>query len=112
MSIINRVEIESEIAETKLVEVADLPRENYNNIVNRLSKQSVEKHFEAYVDIDWDSPDNQINLDDERWGLFFVDPLRESNWYKGLDISKQKIAGVSRIATVMRIGWESENCVG
>jgi hypothetical protein len=85
------------------------PRDNYNQIVTRLSKQSVEKHFEAYVDIDWEAKENQITEDDERWGLFSVDPLRESNWYKNLSQKQQRVAGITRIATVMKIGWEFEN---
>lgn len=105
-------EYNTDIKKPKKVEQDDSLKaslENYNNIVKRLSKQSVEKHFEAYVDIDWDSTENTVDPEDARWELFFVDPLRRSDWYNGLTQKEQRKAGITRIATVMRIGWEFEN---
>jgi hypothetical protein len=41
----------------------------YDDLVRRLSHQSVVKHFDAYADIEWDNPEFRIDHDDPRWEL-------------------------------------------
>ena len=33
----------------------------------RLCRKSVDKHHDAYADIDWDAPENHIDPADPRW---------------------------------------------
>jgi len=44
--------------------VATAAEDAYTKLVGRLSHQSVVKHFDAYGDIDWDSPEFAIDRHD------------------------------------------------
>jgi len=46
-----------------------LRAEPFSALVERLSRKSVDKHFEAYRDVDWDCEDFRICPDDPRWQL-------------------------------------------
>lgn len=81
----------------------------FRSVVARLSRQSVDKHFDAYVDVPWDDPDMQLRPDDPRLRLVDVDPLAQTDWYRALPGSEQARVGLVRLATGMRIGWEFEN---
>jgi hypothetical protein len=50
----------------------------YQALLARLSALSVTHHFDAYGDIDWDSPGFEIDRTDPRWELTSDDPLSES----------------------------------
>lgn len=78
-------------------------------MVARLSQQSVDKRFEAYVDVEWDSPDMAIDLADERWALWDLDPLGATDWYRSLPRDRQAIIGLYRIAACMKVGQQFEN---
>src|ERR1051325_2898184 len=54
----------------------------YEKLVKRLSKASVEKHWRPYIDIPWDDPDYAIRLDDERWALPPIDSLGSHPWFQ------------------------------
>ena len=81
----------------------------FRSVVARLSRQSVDKHFDAYVDVPWDDPEMQVRADDPRFRLIDVDPLAQTGWYRSLPEAEQARVGLMRIATGMRIGWEFEN---
>jgi len=81
----------------------------FRTVVARLSRQSVDKHFDAYVDVPWDDPEMQIRSDDPRFRLIDADPLAQTAWYRSLPEAEQARVGLVRIATAMRIGWEFEN---
>jgi hypothetical protein len=81
----------------------------FNAIVARLSRQSVDKHFDAYTDIDWDAPEMAINPDDPRFRLWEFDPLGATDWYRAQPPELQSRVALHRIAAAMRIGWEFEN---
>ena len=81
----------------------------FRSVVDRLSRQSVDKHFDAYVDVPWDDPDMAIRSDDLRFRLLDVDPIAQTDWYRSLPEAEQARVGLVRIATGMRIGWEFEN---
>ena len=66
------------------VRADDSSRDAFRTMVGRLSRLSVDKHFDAYVDIDWDDPDTQVDPTDPRWAALAVDPLRATDWYQGL----------------------------
>lgn len=78
-------------------------------MIARLSQQSVDKRFEAYVDVDWDAPDMAIDPDDPRWRLWDLDPLGETDWYRSLTSERQAEIGLYRIAACMKVGQQFEN---
>ncbi|SFN03564.1 diiron oxygenase, partial [Nocardia asteroides] len=47
----------------------------YHEILRSLSEGSVTKHFDPYVDIDWDAPEFAVHADDPRWIMPEEDPL-------------------------------------
>ena len=82
---------------------------SYNKLIARLSVASVEKHYEPYIDIDWDSPEMAIDPNDPRWKLSPVDPLGAHEWYRSQPEEIQAQIGLWRIATAMKIGVQFEN---
>ena len=81
----------------------------FTAMVTRLSRQSVDKHFDAYVDVDWDAPDMAINPDDPRFSLWSFDPLAATDWYRSQPPEIRSRVALHRIAGAMRTGWEFEN---
>ena len=81
----------------------------FHQLVGRLSRQSVEKHFDAYADIAWDDPAFAIDHDDPRWALTGTDPLGATDWYRNLDPGVQSRIGLYRIASSMKTGLQFEN---
>ncbi|MCU4184749.1 diiron oxygenase [Acidiferrimicrobium sp. IK] len=81
----------------------------FASIVRRLSKQSVEKHFDAYADIDWDDPLMAIDPADPRFLLWTGDPLGATEWYRSQPADVQSRVALYRVASAMRTGWEFEN---
>ena len=43
--------------------------DTYRTLIERLSRQSVDKHFDAYADVAWDDPEMRIDPADPRWEL-------------------------------------------
>jgi hypothetical protein len=83
--------------------------EVFLSMVSRLNKQSVEKHFEAYVDVDWDNPEYKIDPSDPAWKLPEDDPLGGTEWYRNLDPEIQARIGLERVVTAAKIGLQFEN---
>lgn len=97
---------------------ADLPeeeqvrsprRESYDDLVRRLSHQSVVKHFDAYADVAWDSPEFQVDPEDPRWELSEDDPLGGSAWYRSQPAGVRARIGLHTIASFAKIGAQFEN---
>ena len=82
--------------------------ETYQELVRRLSRQSVTKHFDAYADIDWDRDDFRIDPDDPRWELSPDEGLGATAWYRGLPPATRARIGLHMIATFMKIGVQFE----
>ena len=78
-------------------------------MVGRLNKLSVERHFDAYADIDWDDPANAVDLADPRFELTGIDPLRYTDWYAALTPEQRAAVGCHRWAACMKTGWHFEN---
>ena len=78
-------------------------------MVGRLNKLSVERHFDAYADIDWDAPEFALDPTDARFELPAVDPLRHTDWYAGLSPTDRATIGCYRWAACMKTGWHFEN---
>lgn len=81
----------------------------FSALVGRLSRQSVEKHFDAYADVDWDAPEMRIEPTDTRWVLPGIDALARTDWYRDQPPEVQARIGLHRVAVMMRTGWEFEN---
>lgn len=78
-------------------------------MVARLSRQSVDKHFDAYLDVDWEAPEMAIDPEDNRFSLWSFDPLAATDWYRSQPPEVRSCVGLHRIAAAMRTGWEFEN---
>lgn len=84
-------------------------RETYPELVGRLSRQSVTKHFDAYADVDWDNPEYRLDLDDPRFDLPEIEPLGATEWYRSQPVLVRTRIGVHMIASFMKIGLQFEN---
>jgi len=83
--------------------------DSYEATLDRLSKASVEKHWEPYVDIPWDDPEFAIDVDDPRWKLPPADKLGAHPWYQQQPPGVQARIGLWRVATAMKVGMQFEN---
>ncbi|HJT38330.1 MAG TPA: diiron oxygenase [Actinomycetota bacterium] len=81
----------------------------YLRLVERLSKASVEKHWEPYIDIAWDEPDMKIDLSDPRWEIAAVDSLSKHPWYREQPQEVRSGIGLYRFANAAKIGVQFEN---
>jgi hypothetical protein len=89
--------------------VGALDETRYVALVERLSRQSVAKHYDAYADIDWDAPEMRIDADDPRWALTADDMLGRTDWYRAQPPGLQSRIGLHTLATFMQIGVEFES---
>jgi len=76
----------------------------YLELINRLSHQSVVKHFDAYADIEWNHPDFHIDRDDPRWQLEPDDVLGATEWYRSQPAEIRSRIGLHMLANFMKIG--------
>ena len=79
-------------------------RESYEQLVQRLSVQSVRKHYGAYEDIDWDAPEMQIDRHDPRFELPDEDTLGHTEWYKAQPQHVRAELGLSGFVAAMKMG--------
>ena len=79
--------------------------DTFNAMLERLSRQSVTpgKHFDAYVDIDWDGPEFAIDPDDPRWEPT-NDPLARTEWFRSQPPGIRSRIGLHGIASAMKTG--------
>lgn len=85
------------------------PEDVRDAMIARLSQQSIDKRFEAFVDIAWDNPEMAIDPTDPRWKLWDFDPLGSTDWYRGLPQDQQALIGLYRVAACMKVGQQFEN---
>ncbi len=81
---------------------------SYQETLRTLSEASVHQHFDAFVDIAWDSPELAITDDDPRWVLPRVDSLGGTEWYRSLPLDRQIEIGRYRMANIMKVGLQFE----
>ncbi len=79
----------------------------YDALVERLSRKSVEKNFDAYADVDWDA--HEIDHRDPVWALPVEDPLGGTQWYRTRPIEQQAAIGLDVVVSQLKIGIEFEN---
>ncbi len=82
--------------------------QSYEQRLQTLSEASVNQHFDAFLDIDWDHPDFAIDPDDERWILPQVDVLGRHPWYQALPRDEQIRIGLYRQANIVKVGLQFE----
>ncbi len=78
-------------------------------LLARLSRQSVEKHFDAYADVAWDDPGFAIDPTDPRWELDTDAPLGATAWYRSLPAETRSRLGLHMIVSNMKAGLQFEN---
>ncbi|MFC4128237.1 AurF N-oxygenase family protein [Nocardia rhizosphaerae] len=84
--------------------------EEYRDALATLSQGSVDRHFDPYLDIDWDSPELALDPNDVRWVLSpDVDPLGATQWYRDQPLDKQIAIGRWRTANAVKVGAAFES---
>ena len=81
----------------------------FEGLVDRLNRQSVERHYDAYTDVGWDTEDLKVDPDDPRWELWPEDPLAATEWYRTAPPELRVRVGLHRVASAMRTGADFEN---
>jgi len=80
----------------------------WNDLLRRLSTQSVAKHFDAYADIDWESDEFALDPSDPRWEAK-DDPIAQTAWYATLPAERRAQLGCHMTAAKMKTGLQFEN---
>ena len=83
--------------------------ETYEQLVHRLSVQSVRKHYRAFEDIAWDAPEMQIDPTDPRFELGPEEGLGRTAWYRALPQETRARIGLSGVVGAMKLGVVFEN---
>lgn len=113
MTVIDSVAPAHQLDEEAQVDVASTSaaeaEQTYVALVERLSKQSVDKHFDPYVDIAWDDPAMAIDVTDPRWAKSAEEFFGRTAWYHSLSPTEQSRLGLHRLASAMKLGLEFEN---
>ena len=82
----------------------------YRDLMQTLSDGSVNRRFDPYLDIPWDSPEFAIDPDDPRWVLSpEIDPLGATQWYRELPLERQIEIGKWRQANSIKVGAAFES---
>jgi hypothetical protein len=85
------------------------PSDSFRALVERLSEASVRRRWEAYRDIEWDAPENEVHRDDPRWELRASwDPLAASAWYRDQLPERRSAIGLFREALLLKASIEFE----
>jgi hypothetical protein len=83
--------------------------DRFTDLVERLSHQSVVKHFDAYADVPWDDPAYRIDATDPRWELASDDGLGATQWYRTQPPEVRARIGLHLIAANMKAGLQFES---
>ncbi|KRB78713.1 hypothetical protein ASE01_04590 [Nocardioides sp. Root190] len=81
---------------------------SYQDTLRVLSEASVHQHFDAFLDIAWDSPEFEVVPNDPRWVLPSIDSLGGTDWYQSLPVERQIEIGQYRLANIMKVGLQFE----
>ena len=82
---------------------------DYLRLIERLSHQSVVKHFDAYADIAWDAPEMRVDPSDPRWELRADEPLAMTAWYRAQPPEIRSAIGLHTTASFAKIGLQFES---
>lgn len=83
-------------------------KQDFHETLRTLSEASVERYFNAFKDIAWDSPELAVDPHDERWILPEVDLLGAHPWYKSLPRERQIQVGRHRMVALTKTGSQFE----
>jgi hypothetical protein len=81
----------------------------HEELVPRLNRQSVLKHFDAYADVDWDAPEMQIDVSDPRFERPADHGLGKTAWYRALPQATRARLGLHMALAQLRIGIDFES---
>ena len=84
-------------------------REQFEALVTRLSRQSVDKHFDPFVDIAWDDPEMAVDIADPRWEAVVPEPLRGTSWFQQQPAATRSAMGLTMAAGLAKNGLQFEN---
>ncbi len=83
--------------------------DRFTELVERLSHQSVLKHFDAYADVAWDDPAYRIDPADPRWEISADSGLGATEWYRSQPGDLRARIGLHGIAANMKAGLQFES---
>ncbi|MDQ1521473.1 MAG: hypothetical protein QOI55_2546 [Actinomycetota bacterium] len=83
--------------------------DKFNELVARLSHQSVVKHFDAYADVAWDDPEFLIDPADPRFELAGDSGLGATEWYRNQPPEVRARIGLHSITANMKAGLQFES---
>jgi hypothetical protein len=83
--------------------------DTWDRLLERLNRQSVLKHFDAYADVPWDDPEMAIDAADPRWELYDDHPLATTDWYRTQSAETRARIGLHMVATQMKVGLQFES---
>ncbi|MFT4083280.1 MAG: diiron oxygenase [Nocardioides sp.] len=86
----------------------DSRRQAYHDALRTLSQASVDQHFDAFKDVDWDDPEMAVVANDERWILPTIDEVGAHPWYQTLSKERQIEIGMYRWAQIAKVGLQFE----
>jgi hypothetical protein len=81
----------------------------YQALVGRLSRASVSKHFDAYVDVAWDDPEYHVDPADPRWIFQEGNLLSTTAWYSALPEEQKARLGLYSSTMLMKHGLQFES---
>lgn len=76
----------------------------YTESVEQLSRMSVRKYYQAYRDVDWDAPENQLDRADPRFVLGAHTALGVSPFYRALPPGTRAQLGLDMLCQVLKFG--------
>ncbi|WP_166903307.1 diiron oxygenase [Mycobacterium sp. DL440] len=81
----------------------------YFDRVEALSRATVRRRFDPYVDIDWDAPENAVEDDDPRWQLDPESaPLAATDWYAQQPLQRRIDMGRWVTANTLKVTLQFE----
>lgn len=81
----------------------------WHEMLGRLNRLSVDRHFDAYQDVPWDDPAYAIDPADARWELPEGSPLAATDWYQAQPPERRAEIGLFDVAGKMKVGLQFEN---
>ena len=98
------------LAVEERTDVADT--DAFKSLVERLSRQSVTKHFDAYADVAWDDPEMQIDPTDPRWehGVLVRRNQRDPSKRAYYFVFAPAGTTLAELAGVAGLRWTIEEC--
>jgi hypothetical protein len=81
----------------------------HTSLVHRLNEHSVKKHFDAYLDVDWEAPEHRIEHDDPRFELPSAAGLGATEWYRAQLPETRARIGLHLAAAQLRLGMDFES---